>query len=144
MNIFKSLTYYMWHIIERMDLMSINKVLWLDDNPIVKQIYGVLFKNTKIRIHSVFTINEANEWLKKETPDVFIMDLIAEDKKDLIPRIHYIENIHKQFEKTKIVIYTGYQKKWIKEKLNPIIADYIYKSCEPYIFLSKIEALIKG
>ena len=109
---------------------KMKKVLVVDDEPHIVNLIRISLDDKKFKVFGAYSAAEALELIKKEIPDVFVVDL-------MMPKIdgYQLCNILRQNKDTKnipIIILSA--KGQMKDKLNAIDVgadDYITKPFDP-------------
>jgi len=117
------------------------KILIADDKPEVVELVRVTLEGEDYQILSAFDGEEALEKIRKEKPDLILLDIV-------MPKIDGFEVLSKlkndsQTKDTPVIILTAQGQKVDQEKGRRLGAqDYITKPFSPSALLNKIEELL--
>ena len=113
-------------------------ILHLEDNPVFVNMTKILFENQKnINYESVFTPEQAFNYLIKNMPDIILSDLQLDD---LTPEsgIRFIKQVKNKYPNIPIVVLSSKRSKDIRENLSEYILDFFQKGCDTNFFVSNI------
>lgn len=118
-------------------------ILVIDDHPIIHDGLDVLFARDpyfNVTGHAR-SASEAMRWLKKELPDIAIIDLSMGDSDGT----YLIQRIHSKYPKLKMLVYTMSEEKLFAERTaNAGAAGYVMKTSPPEHLKKAIRSILDG
>lgn len=116
------------------------KILLVDDELDILELTKIRLKKTGCKIVTATSGEEALNWLKKNTPDLILLDLVLPEiqGEEVCLRIRSDNRL----KHIPIIVFTAKGEKMAKEAEQFCADDYILKPFEPEELLSKIKKLI--
>lgn len=120
------------------------KILLADDDPAIRQLYGVEFKNKGYEVLEAVDGEDGLIKAKKDKPDIIILDVMM-PKMDGIMTLKKIKE-DPEMKKIPVLMLTNFgQENLIQEAFNFGLTDYILKyKITPAELTSKIADLLTG